>query len=213
MNTDELVSLLAANAAPVARNAVARRFGLALVWGSLGAALLLAAALGVRADLEEMPLKPMFWFKLAFPACLVVAGVIAAARLSRPGMRLDGVWAGLGLPVLLVWLMAVQAFVSTAPAQRPALVFGTTWASCPFNIAVLSIPAFICIFWAMKGLAPTRPALAGAGAGLLAGAVGAFAYAFHCTEMSAPFLAIWYLAGMTIPALVGALLGPRLLRW
>ena len=213
MNTDELVSLLAANAAPVDRNAVARRFGLALFWGSLGAALLLTAALGVRADLGEMSRLPMFWLKLAFPACLAVAGIVAAARLSRPGMRLDGIWAGLALPVLLVWMMAVQAFVSTAPAQRPALVFGTTWASCPFNIALLSIPAFIGIFWAMKGLAPTRPALAGAGAGLLAGAVGAFAYAFHCTEMTAPFLAIWYLAGMAIPALAGGLLGPRLLHW
>ena len=213
MNTDELVSLLAANAAPVDRNAVARRLGLALACGSLGAALLLAAALGVRADLGEMPLSPMFWLKLAFPACLAVAGVAAAARLSRPGMRFDGVWAGLALPVLLVWLMALEAFVSAAPAQRPALVFGESWASCPFNIAMLSIPAFIAIFWAMKGLAPTRPALAGAGAGLLAGAVGAFVYAFHCTEMTAPFLAIWYLAGMAIPALVGTLLGPRLLRW
>ena len=97
MNTDELVSLLAANAAPVDRNAVARRFGLALACGSLGAALLLAAALGVRADLGEMSLSPMFWLKLAFPAfpafpaCLAVAGIAAAARLSRPGMRFDGV--------------------------------------------------------------------------------------------------------------------------
>ncbi|MEP6964961.1 MAG: DUF1109 domain-containing protein [Polaromonas sp.] len=213
MNTDELVALLAANAAPVEKNAVARRFGLALFCGSLGAALLLAAAFGVRADLAEMPRLPMFWLKLAFPACLAAAGLVATARLSRPGMRLDAVWAALALPVLLVWLMAAQAFFSAAPAQRPALVFGTTWASCPFNIALLSIPAFIAIVWAMKGLAPTRPALAGAGAGLLAGAVGAFVYAFHCTEMTAPFLAIWYVAGMAIPALVGGLLGPRLLRW
>jgi hypothetical protein len=31
--------------------------------------------------------------------------------------------------------------------------------------------------------------------------------------MEAPFLAIWYLLGMLIPTLLGALLGPRLLRW
>ncbi|MEP6964157.1 MAG: DUF1109 domain-containing protein [Polaromonas sp.] len=213
MNTDELVSLLAANAAPVDRNAVARRFGLALACGSLGAALLLVAAFGVRADIGEMPRLPMFWLKLAFPASLAVAGLVAAARLSRPGMRLDGVRAGLGLPLLLVWLMAAQALGSAAPDQRAALVFGTTWASCPFGIALLSVPAFVALFWAMKGLAPTRPALAGAGAGVLAGAVGAFAYAFHCTEMTAPFLAVWYLAGMALPAMAGALLGPRLLRW
>jgi hypothetical protein len=31
--------------------------------------------------------------------------------------------------------------------------------------------------------------------------------------MQAPFLAIWYLLGMLIPTALGALLGPRLLRW
>ncbi|MGH8790929.1 MAG: DUF1109 domain-containing protein [Cupriavidus necator] len=213
MKTDELVCLLAAGATAVDKNTGARRFGLALGWGGLGAALLMAVILGVRSDLVHVALMPMFWIKLAFPASLAAAGVFAAERLSRPGMRLGGIWAGLLVPVLLVWLMAIGAFVDAAPAQRHALVFGSTWASCPFNIAMLSIPVFIGVFWAMKGLAPTRLVLAGAGGGLLAGAVGAFVYAFHCPEMAAPFLGIWYIAGMAIPAMVGALLGPRLLHW
>jgi hypothetical protein len=49
--------------------------------------------------------------------------------------------------------------------------------------------------------------------GLTAGALGAAVYALHCDEMAAPFLATWYLLGMTIPALIGAGAGPRLLRW
>ncbi len=175
--------------------------------------MLMAVTLGVRPDIGAVALMPMFWMKLAFPASLAAAGVFAVERLSRPGMRLGGVWAALVLPVLLVWLMGIGAFVNAAPAQRQALVFGSTWATCPFNIAMLSIPVFIGVFWAMKGLAPTRLVLAGASAGLLAGAVGAFVYAFYCPETAAPFLGIWYVAGMAIPALVGALLGPRLLHW
>jgi hypothetical protein len=31
--------------------------------------------------------------------------------------------------------------------------------------------------------------------------------------MTAPFIGVWYLLGMLIPSAVGALLGPRLLRW
>ena len=213
MKTDELVALLAAGATPVDQNTGARRFGLALVWGGLGAALWMAVTLGVRSDLAPMALIPMFWVKLAFPASLAVVGLVAAERLSRPGMRLGGLWAGLAVPVLLVWLMGAGAFVNAAPAQRHALIFGSTWASCPFSIAMLSIPVLMGVFWAMKGLAPTRPALAGAAAGLLAGAVGALVYALHCPEMAAPFLGIWYIAGMAIPAMAGALLGPRLLRW
>jgi hypothetical protein len=47
----------------------------------------------------------------------------------------------------------------------------------------------------------------------LAGALGALAYVLHCPELEAPFLAVWYLLGMLIPAGVGALVGPRVLRW
>jgi hypothetical protein len=103
--------------------------------------------------------------------------------------------------------------LEAAPGERAALVFGATWASCPFNVALLSAPVFVALLWAMKGLAPTQPALAGAAAGLLAGATGALVYTLHCPEMAAPFLAVWYFLGMLIPTALGALLGPYLLRW
>ena len=67
--------------------------------------------------------------------------------------------------------------------------------------------------WAMKGLAPTRLSLAGGAAGLLAGTIGALVYALHCPEMEAPFIGVWYVAGMLIPTAAGASLGPIVLRW
>jgi hypothetical protein len=39
------------------------------------------------------------------------------------------------------------------------------------------------------------------------------AYCFHCPEMSVAFWAVWYMLGMTLATLIGALLGPRFLRW
>jgi hypothetical protein len=80
-------------------------------------------------------------------------------------------------------------------------------------LAALSAPALFAALWALKGLAPTRLALAGAAAGLLSGALGALAYALHCPELAAPFLALWYSLGMLMPAAAGALLGRVLLRW
>ncbi|MEO7392463.1 MAG: DUF1109 domain-containing protein, partial [Ramlibacter sp.] len=195
MKTDELVALLSGGALPVEPHLVARRFTLALGLGGLGAVLLMALAMGVRPDISGALQLPVFWMKLAFPATLAAAGLVAAEHLSRPGMRVGGVWFALALPLLLVWLMAMVSWVDAAPGERQALVLGTSWELCPLSIAVVSIPVFIALFWAMKGMAPTRPVLAGAGAGLVAGAVGAFAYAFHCTEMAAPFVAIWYVAG------------------
>jgi hypothetical protein len=60
------------------------------------------------------------------------------------------------------------------------------------------VPTLAALLWALRGLAPTRPALAGAAAGLAAGAVGALAYALHCPELSPTFVAVWYSAGIAM---------------
>ena len=213
MKTDDLVTMLATGVEPVESAVTARRYALALGWGTLGATLLMATLLGVRADLGEAVRLPMFWLKLGFPLCLAVAAFYAVMRLSRPGVRLGRVPAALVAPVIVIWLMAAYTLTAAAPDERLALLLGQTWAVCPALIAMLSAPVFAGTFWAMKGLAPTQPALAGAAAGLLAGAVATAVYALHCPEMAAPFLATWYLLGMAIPTVVGALLGPRQLRW
>ena len=175
--------------------------------------LLMALVLGVRPDLPEAALLPMFWVKIAFPACLTAAALYAAARLSRPGVRLGRVPAAIAAPVFVIWALAVWALAAADAPERAALIFGQTWQSCPFNITLLSLPMFAASLWAMKGLAPTRLALAGAAAGLLAGVIAALVYALHCPEMDAPFIAVWYVLGILIPAVVGAIIGPLLLRW
>jgi hypothetical protein len=92
-------------------------------------------------------------------------------------------------------------------------VLGQTAAACPFLITLLATPVLLGGFWALRGLAPTRLRLAGTSVGLLAGAAGACVYALHCPEMAAPFLGTWYVLGIAIPTALGALLGPRVLRW
>ena len=213
MKTDDLIGLLAQGAGAVEPNAVARRYGTALGWGAFGATLLMAIVLDVRPDLREAVLLPMFWVKLAFPASLLVVAIAIAARLARPGTRLGRLPIVLAAPLAAVWLMASVEVAVAAPAARAQLFFGSSWRECPFNIAMLSVPAFIAVFWAMRKLAPTRLVRAGAASGLISGALGASIYALHCTEMAATFLGIWYVVGMLIPAALGALLGPRLLRW
>lgn len=213
MKTDELITMLASGAEAVEPHALQRRYAFALGWGAFGTTLLMVILLGVRTDIAEVAQLPMFWMKLAFPAVLLAGALLATVRLSRPGACLGRVPAAIAAPVLAMWLFAAIVLFGAAPAERPNLVFGDTWVYCPIIIAALSVPLFGALLWAMKGLAPTRLAPAGAAAGLLAGAGGALIYALHCTEMAAPFLAIWYVLGMLIPTAVGAMLGPRLLRW
>lgn len=214
MKTDDLISMLAGGAVAVPSNALQRRYSIALGVGAFGAILLMAAAeLGVRPDIAAAVLLPMFWVKLAFVAVILVGAVWAAQRLSRPGTRLGGAPALIAVPVLVMWLLAAIALLGAAPATREALVLGMSWNVCPAYIAMLSMPAFAAALWAMKGLAPTRPVVAGAAAGLMAGALGALVYSIHCAEMAAPFIGVWYLLGISAPTMLGAVIGPRLLRW
>jgi hypothetical protein len=213
MKTDDLVTMLATGAGPVSPHAVRRRYAMAIAWGALGATVLMLTLLGIRPDIATRVLQPMFWGKLAFVAWLAAVGVAALARVSRPGVPLGWIPAGLAAPVLGIWLLAAVVLFGAEPGQRSGLLFGETWTSCPLLVALHSLPVFVAVVWAMKGLAPTRLRLAGAAAGFASGSVGALAYSLHCPELAAPFLGIWYLLGILIPTAVGALLGPRLLRW
>lgn len=213
MRTDELVELLATGAEPVDTRAAGRRFALAVGWGAFGAVLLMAVFLGVRPDLLTATALPMFWVKIGFVLVLAVFALPVNLRLGRPGARLGRLPWGLAAPVLVVWILAIVALLGAQPDERDALIFGQTWRSCPLLVAGLSLPSFVGALWAMKGMAPTRPRLAGAAAGVLAAGIGASAYALHCPELTAPFLAIWYVAGLLIPVAVGALIGPWVLKW
>ena len=75
-----------------------------------------------------------------------------------------------------------------------------------------AIPLAAVIYALRKG-APTRLKLCGGIAGIVAGGIGAAAYAFNCTSDTIPFIAIWYGAAIVLCAVIGAQLGPRVLRW
>lgn len=212
MKTDDLIAMLASDAGPVAPQVWRRRYALALGAGVLGAALLMMQLLGIRPDIAAAVYLPMFWVKLAFPAALAAGALLAAVRLSRPGVALGRVIAWLVAPVLAIWVLAVLSLLG-APEDAAMLIWGETWAACLLNVPLLSLPAFVALLVVMKTLAPVRPAVAGAAAGLLAGALSAVIYALHCPELAAPFIGLWYLLGMLIPAGAGAAIGSRLLRW
>jgi hypothetical protein len=213
MKTDELIAMLARGGGAADVNALRRRYGVALGWGGFAAAVLMALVLGIRPDIVDAAALPMFWVKIAFPAAIAAAAMLATLRLSRPGARLDSVPVMLAVPALAVWLLAAFVLWSAAVPERPALILGHSWAECLVNISFLAAPVLVAMLWAARRAAPTRPGLTGAAVGLTAGALGAAVYALHCDEMAAPFLATWYLLGMTIPALIGAGAGLRLLRW
>ena len=214
MNTDEFARLLATGAGVVEPDATKRRVTAALSWGLFATTLLMAVSLGVRVDLVNALTQPMFWIKLLFPLSVAACAYVAVTRLARPGVVIPRRSVLVLVSIFAaVWLMALVALIAAPSDRRVAMLLGSTWETCVTSVALLSIPVFAGAFWALKGLAPTRLALAGGAAGLLAGAVAAAVYALHCPETSPAFLGVWYVLGMLIPTVIGASVGPRLLRW
>ena len=108
-----------------------------------------------------MAATPVFWFKLALPFFIALGALFAATRLARPAGTPGMAWAAVAWPVAAVWIGAGALLWFAAPDARLPLVMGQTWRVCPFNIALLSVPSFIAVFWALRGLAPTRLRAAG----------------------------------------------------
>jgi len=213
MKTDDLISILASGVAPVDRELLAKRFSLAVVLAALGSLLMTLMIFGTRPDLATISRTPLFWAKIALPLCLGAGALWMVTRLARPGMSAGaGRWLVMA-GVLGVWLAGLFALSQAAPDARVAMVFGKTWKVCATCIVLLSIPGFISIFWALRGMAPTRLRLTGACGGLLAGSLATLAYCLHCPEMEIPFWGVWYLLGVSVSTIIGALIGPRVLHW
>ncbi|MHC8339374.1 DUF1109 domain-containing protein [Pseudomonas sp. HLT2-19-2] len=213
MNTDDFISMLASGVAPVDRRTLAKRFSGAVLAGLLSATLLVVAIMGVRPDLGHVMATPIFWAKIAFPLCLMIGALSMVMRLARPGVTSGPGKILIVAAVAAVWVGAIYVLMVAAPDDRLAIILGETWQVCALNITLLSIPGFIAVFWALRGLAPTNLTLSGACGGLLASAMATIAYSLHCPETQVPFWGGWYLLGMLVPTVLGALLGRRWLRW
>lgn len=212
MNTQELIERLAHDTRPALAPARQQLTRAGLLGGLVCTGLLLIVW-GINPQMRAMAVHPAFLTKMAWLAGLIAFSVHGLLRLSRPGMSAGQTWRGLALCVLaMLGLGLAQSWQAQADA-RPALWMGASWQVCSVSIAALALPVLAALLWALRQLAPTRPALAGAVAGVMAGNVAASVYSLHCTETSFAFFALWYVAGIAAVSVLGALGGQRFLRW
>ena len=212
MKTDDLIAMMANDAKPAARFSIPRRLALVGAATALVALAIIVPWLGLR-DMGAAMADSAYWMKTAYTAALALGGFLVAERLARPGVksRRGAFVAIAGIAVL--GAIAIVQLASLPSAEISAALLGSTWDKCPWRIGLLAIPGLIAVLLVMRKFAPTRPALAGAGAGLFVGGVAATVYGLHCGETSAAFTLIWYTAGIAISTAAGALAGWRILRW
>ncbi len=213
MKTGDLIHALGADAEfrPVPPR---RALGLALIPGVAAALALYFATLGLRPHLlAQLGENPRLWFKLCLTLLLAWLSGRLALRLVRPGADARAAAALVEIaPALLA--AAILAELALVPAgEWSQRLVGSNAVHCLMSIPFLAAVPLVAALMALRQGAPDNPALAGAAAGLFAGAIGAALYATHCPDNSPLFVAVWYSLAIAFAAAVGALIGARLLRW
>jgi hypothetical protein len=211
MRTNELIVAIAADS--VIRPTPRRALTLALIPAVVIAACLFVAALGLRPHFLALLGEPRFLFKILLWDLLAALSGMLVLRLFRPDAAIKGALILLAVPPVLLGIAIIAELIVTSSAQWGVRLIGTNSMICLRSIPFLGLAPLIAILIALRDGAPETPALAGAAAGLFAGAIGAALYAMHCPDDSPLFVAVWYPIGISIVTALGAVLGARLLRW
>lgn len=212
MRTEYLINALVADLT-VSKVRFRQIFVGAIALGSIIAAAAFLFWIGVRPDIGQALQTSRFLFKFVITLTLAATAAGLLLRLAIPGVSTNfWAWACLAAPALLVVAEAAELIVMPASTWWPRLV-GSNARFCLILIPLLSIGPLACILLALRQGAPTRPGLAGAVAGLVASGIAAALYASHCTDDSPLFVATWYSLATGIVALVGYVIGSRVLRW
>jgi hypothetical protein len=216
VNTHRLIDLLSSNLEPVSRTALERALGLAVAVGGAAAFGAMLATVGPRPDAGSLPHVEWSAVKLLFALSVVGTATPALLRSARPEPGGAGRLPVVLLPFLVVEIAAVPALL-LGPAHVERAMLGGAYAASPTRcllcIAGFAAIPLMALIRVLRDSAPTQPRLCGALAGVVSGGVGAAAYALACVRDSIPFIAVWYVAAIALYALLGALVGPRLLRW
>jgi hypothetical protein len=214
MRTDELIGMLGTNVEPVKATTLRNVFSISLGVGALATICLMLAIFGVppTGAAEGGSILPRV-LALGFTLGLTVAGASFLIRSARPGEPGRKPLALVGLLFVVAALAGVVVLALTPSGSWRDMLLGPQWTLCLICIPLFAVAPFAALVWALRQGAPTSLARTGAAAGLVAGALGAAVFALHYPSGSIPFIALWYGGPIVLCALVGAIIGPRLLRW
>jgi hypothetical protein len=212
MDTERLIRTLAADNGTSARP-VGQTLAMAMLVALPVTAALLLVTIGIRPDFMSAMHNPFFDLKFVVTLTLALPAILISLHLSRPEASLRGwFWLLLLSPLVLIAAIASEMMIPQRLPMMTRLV-GKNSMLCMSAVPVLSMPILAGALFALRHGAPSRPALAGAIAGLLSAGFAATMYAAHCTDDSPLFVATWYTLAVALVSAIGALVGSRVLRY
>lgn len=215
MKTEDLVDRLSREELRPRRWAPASALTAAALATSVGVIALSVLWFAPRPDLFSALTSSdhtVLW-KFIFAFSVVVTALPIVRDLTTPGRRVGIASFVATVPFAIVLLLGARELMVLPAQDVRHLLSHASWGACLWQVPLLSIPAFAIFVGLARRSAPTNLTRAGTYIGLLAGGFGAVGYAFHCGDDSMLFVATAYTLAIGEMALLGALLGPRLLRW
>lgn len=211
MKTDDLIRSLAVD--EKSRWRVGNLLTVTLLAAVPVSVILFFTEIGIRPDIATAVENPLFDLKFAVTISIALSAVAMSLHLSRPEASPKGMLLLLAIPIALLTGGIVYELTQPQRVGWTARMIGTNSRFCLTAIPVMSLPLLAAALVALRHGAPSRPAIAGAFAGLLSGGLAATLYAAHCTDDSPLFVALWYSLAIGLVTAVGAVAGWRILKF
>lgn len=217
MNSDDLIERLSAEAGQGPRRSIPASL-IAAVSVAISVTLVLSLVLSyVSLAPTEFTLlhlmQPVFMLKIAFLVSLLLASLSIVRDLSSPGRRVSMQLTFVLMPFLTLAVLSYDEVTAPHPAGLQHELVHQSVIACLLHVGLLAVPAFAILMFTVKAFAPVNLSRAGLFVGVLSGCIGALGYAVHCHDEFITLVAISYTLAIVQMGLIGALLGPRLLRW
>lgn len=211
MKTDDLIRTLSVDGKSPWR--VGNLLTFALLAAVPVSVILFFVEMGIRPDIATAVDNPLFNLKFAVTISLALCAVALSLHLSRPEATLKGMVFLLAIPFGLLAAGIGYEMMTPQRVGWTTRMVGTNSRICLTAIPLMSLPLLAAALVALRHGAPSRPAVAGAFAGLLSAGLAATLYAAHCTDDSPLFVSLWYTLAIGLVTAVGALVGSRILKF
>jgi len=216
MKTEQLIKVLSQQAA---REPGLQRPAAAIVLAVIGAtfATVVASILLALYRKESIVLADFAdhttLVKLFFALTIMCAAAISIRDFSVPGRRPRIPFVVTVAPFVFIAAATLVDAYSMAEEQWNTPVLQGSWWHCLFEVTLLTVPSFVIMTVAVRQLAPVNLRRAGFFVGLFSGSLSTLCYILHQNNESLMFAALTHSFSIVVAAVVGAALGPRVLRW
>jgi hypothetical protein len=181
------------------------------------ASVVVAMTYGMRADIIAGNPHPIVIIRASLLLLLGLATTLAVAAAARPsvGKPQNGwMWALAAAAVLP--FAALCKFIYLYASGQPLNLFMLDFEFGPRCLFISTLSALwigsLMAWWLRRG-APIALNRAGWLVGIAAGSFGTFSFNVYCNSVSIFYIGLWYSLAVTICAIVGRLIVPRLIRW